>query len=414
MYDLCVIGGGAAGMSCAIAAGCNGKKVLLIDKNKKLGKKLYATGNGKCNLSNLKFDTSKHFNSNSDNYTKFLNSVFNNAYNDYSWPYKQLIDYMDYLGIYVINKQNYIYPSSTQASSVVWAMIDELKRTNVKIASNQEVISIEGKYPSFSIKCENETYTASRVVLANGGASYKALGGSKSGYQLAKSLGHTIHPIRPCLCGINVEEDITLLAGLRADVRILLIDDYDNIIQESEGEIQITNQGLSGICIFEISSKAGKLLEKGITPKVRVSFFNPHKNSAYNRLKDKINIGYFDDRTIIGAFNGYLNDKLAVYACTVNEIDGKQRATDTSKTDLINILNTLNCMEFNVTSLYDLEQAQLTAGGVDIDEINPANMESKLVKGLYIVGELLDIDGICGGYNLTFAMLSGYKAGKSI
>lgn len=410
MYDLCVIGGGAAGISCAIAAGRCGKKVLLLEKNNKLGKKLYATGNGKCNLTNSDFQIEKHFNSNDKDYVRFIETALDNAYNTKE-PMEQIIDLMESIGINTTNNNNYIYPSSAQASSVVWAMIDELKQCNVEILLNSKVLSITGKYPHFEIKCENEAFKALNVVLSNGGQAYKSLGGTTWGYTLAKNFGHSIVDIRPSLCGLCVEEDLSDIAGVRADATIHLKDNAGNTITTSQGELQLTKQGLSGICIFEISSKAGELIYNNISSKIQISFLD---NKAFQTLLNIIDGKKYGERTVIGLLNGFVNDKLAAYVCKLHNIDGKSKAKDLSSKELLKLTTTLNNMIFNVVSLYDMEQAQVTAGGVNIKEVNSNNMESKIVKGLYIVGELLDIDGICGGYNLTFAMLSGYKAGKSI
>lgn len=412
MYDLCVVGGGAAGISCAIAAGRLGLKVLLVDKNNKLGKKLYATGNGRCNLTNSQFDIIKHFNSSDNNYYAFVNDALDNAYNS-KIPNQQIIDYMDSIGIRTTNENNYIYPNSAQASSVVWAMVDELKLYNIEILLNTEIINIAGKYPSFIIKSQNKAYKASQVVLSCGGAAYKSLGGTTSGYNLAKNIGHNIIPIRPCLCGLEVKEDVSEIAGVRAKVHIKLTDTNNNSFGESSGELQLTKQGLSGICIFEISSQVGILLNKGITPIVNVSFFN-NTDNLYKLLIEKVEHNNIGNRTVVGWLNGYVNDKIAQYVCKKHNIDNKQISSQLLKTILLNIINDLNNMTFTVTNLYDMEQAQLTAGGIEISDINPKTMESNITEGLYIVGELLDIDGICGGYNLTFAMLTGLKAGKSV
>ena len=410
MYDICIIGGGAAGLSSAIAAGRSGKSVLLLEKNNKLGKKLYATGNGKCNLTNKNFQINLHYNSSMKEYDKFITSSLDNAYNNQE-PCQQIIELMKSIGINTQDNNNYIYPSSAQASSVVWAMLDELKLYNVEIRSNQKVLSITGKYPRFEIKCDNEAFNAAQVVLACGGEAYKSLGGCDMGYSFAKAYGHRIVNPRPSLCGLCVSEDLSDVAGVRADATITLLDNIGNIIKESKGELQLTKQGLSGICIFEISSKAGELLSNNNYPKVQISFID---DISYRYLLETIHTKAYGERTIIGLLNGYINDKLAGYVCKLYNIDPKSKAKDIPSEDLISLTNSLKNMIFNITKLYDMDQAQVTAGGVALDDIEPKTMESKIIPGLYIVGELLDIDGICGGYNLTFAMLSGYKAGKSI
>lgn len=414
MYDICIIGGGAAGLSCAITAGRLGLKVLLVEKNNKLGKKLYATGNGRCNITNYNFNIANNYNSSYDYYESFLYKAFNNAYNSKEANI-QILDFFESLGVYTVNDNNYIYPQSNQASSVVWSMIDEVNNYNIKILLNEEIISIAGKYPHFIIKSANQAYTASQVVLANGGEAYKSLGGTDSGYNLAKSNGHSVTNIMPCLCGLITEEDTMDIAGVRSKATIKLFNSSGNFIATSCGELQFTQQGLSGICIFELSSKIGKLLAAGERPELSISLLDtieaPHTyDSIISRIKNKL-IG---NRSLIGLLNGYVNDKIANYVCKINNINGKTKAIDIDKQQLIDIVSNLNNIRYHVKGLNNMDQAQVTAGGVNLDEIDPNTMESKYVDGLYIVGELLDIDGICGGYNLTFAILSGIKAGKSI
>jgi len=413
MYDLCIVGGGAAGLSCAIAAGKLGHKILLIDKNNKLGKKLYATGNGRCNLTNMNFDTEIHFNSSNSSYKSFLDMALKNAYSS-NEPYYQIIEFMSSLGILTMEDDGYVYPSSAQASSVVWAMLDAIKLYDVDLLQNEEVLSITGEYSNFSIKCKNETFKASKIVLANGGAAYKSLGGTTSGYDIAKKLGLDVYPYRPSLCGMCVNEDLNSIAGVRSHASIKLLDDKGNVLQASKGELQFTKQGVSGICIFELASKAGKMLEEGINPVLDISFVHSENNIIFNELIKKIDKIRNSNRSVVGFLNGVINDKLAGYICDINNISGKTKVSELSIIKLTEIINKLYSFKLKVSSLYDMEQAQVTAGGVNIMEVNPVTMESYNIPGLYIVGELLDIDGICGGYNLTFAILTGFKAGKSI
>ncbi len=413
MYDLCIIGGGAAGLSCAITAGRLGLKILLIDKNNKLGKKLYATGNGRCNITNMNFDSNAHYNSSSSDYNCFIDTALCAAYSSHA-PNKQIIEFMSSIGIFTMEENGYVYPSSAQASSVVWAMLDAIKNLDVTVVQKQEVLSITGKYPYFTIKCQNEDFNAAKIVLANGGAAYKSLGGSTSGYQIAKSLGHSVITHRPSLCGICVKECLDAVAGVRANAQIKLLDNKENVVQISKGELQLTKQGVSGICIYELSSKAGRLLEESINPILDISFIHNDDNRLYNQILKCIDSISDYNRTAIGFLNGYVNDKLAAYICDTNKISGKTMISELSKAQLTNLVDSLNSLKLHITSLYDIEQAQVTAGGVSISEINPETMESLKVPGLYITGELLDIDGICGGYNLTFAILTGIKAGKSV
>lgn len=412
MYDLCIVGGGAAGISCAITAGRLGLKVLLLEKNNKLGKKLYATGNGKCNLTNDYMEIKKHYNSASQDYENFISCVYANTYSKNS-PNQQIIEFMTSLGLNTVSNNNYIYPQSAQASSVVWAMLDELNCLDVEIRLKTEVLDVVYKESYFELKCENDAFKALQVVFANGGASYKSLGGTNSGYNLSQKLNHKVTPIRPCLCGLKTKEQLSDIAGVRSSAKIALYNNQD-LIAESQGELQFTKDGLSGICIFELSSKAGKLLHNKSYPKLCVDVLDTSgDDNTYNKLLILIEENKNSQRTLQGFLNGFINDKLAAYICKLNQIDAKSKLKDIPTEKLYQLVDSLKKLSFEICGLYDYEQAQLTAGGVAIDEINPNTMESKLIKGLYITGELLDIDGICGGYNLTFAILSGIKAGKS-
>lgn len=400
MYDLCIIGGGASGMSAAIAAAQKGLRVIILDRNKKLGKKIYATGNGKCNISNQNMNIKLNYNSDSENYISFLNECLGIS------PYEQIENFLNSLGVLTYDVNGYIYPQSLQASSVVWAMLDRLNELNVEFDFKQEISEIYKNGTHFVIKCPNGQITALQIVLSCGGRSYETLGGSKIGYELAQSFGHTVNPVRPALCGLVTAEDLTEIAGVRISAEASLIDDKGNTAASEKGELQINNYGLSGIMIFNLSSKAGRLLKNGENVYISVnlipSLTDDNIKSIYNASSG---------RTIIGFLNGIINDKLALYFSKRHGIGRKTTIKDLNYNELMNIISELRNFRLMVSDLCDFDSAQVCAGGVSIDEISPYDMMSKKVEGLYITGELLDIDGICGGYNLTFAILSGVRAG---
>ncbi len=398
MYDLCVIGGGAAGMCAAVAAAKNGLNVILLDRNDKLGKKLYATGNGRCNLTNRKFEFEEKYNSSGRDYSDFLKKSIG------SEPDKKLEKILFDMGILTHTVNGYVYPMSMQASSVVWGLIDQLNYYNVKIQNKQEINNIYINNNRFVIKCQNEEITASQLVLACGGMSYSKLGGTSMGYSLAKKMGHTIETVRPSLCSMKVKEELSILAGVRVNSTASLIF-KDEIIKRENGELQFNQDNISGIMIFNLSSMAGKLLNRGKVY-VEIDLLPELSDDETKQL-----LMQDSHRTVVGFLNGIVNDKIAKYIVSAMGFDGKSPINSLAYDNIIKMIDALHHFRLEILELNDFENAQVCAGGVSIDEINYEDFSSKKVDGLYIVGELLDIDGACGGYNITFAMLSGYKAG---
>ena len=400
LYDVCVIGGGMSGMTSAIATSVNGSKTLLIEKNSKLGKKIYATGNGKCNLTNKNIDINSHFNSGCPNYTEFLDVVLgDNACNE-------VIDFMSFLGVLTYDVNGYVYPVSNQASSVVWALTDKLRNCCVETLLNTEVKEIHKLGNAFHIVTDKETYFAKKLIIACGGNSYSKLGGTRSGYILSQMFNHNIIPIRPSLCGVKTKKNISELAGIRTRCKAS-IKYNDNEITET-GELQFTDYGISGIMIFNLSSKIGDMLNKGTKASVKLDFLYDIPDERIEKL-----IESNAERTILALFNGLINDKLATYIIKANNINPKEHINHIDKSIIYRIIDELKNYNLDIISLMDYDNAQVTAGGVDISEIDPKTFVSLKTKDLYIVGETLDIDGICGGYNITFAILSGMKAGWS-
>lgn len=405
MYDLCIIGGGASGMACAITAARKGLKCIIIEKEAKLGKKLYATGNGRCNITNKSFEKpyNQYYNSSNSGYLDFLEKLFGNED-----PDKEVINFINSIGIYTYDINSYVYPQSMQASSVMWALNDEIKRLNIEIRFKAMVDRIEYSDGLYMIYVLNEQIKALNVVLACGGAGYKSLGGSDKGYKLAKSLGVKCHPFRPSLCGMVTEENLMPLSGVRIRARAKLTfgscQEYTNssYISSEDGELQFTDYGISGIMIFNLSGKAGKLLEEGKSPIVVMDFLPDFDDKILFDAFER-----FDNRRPEAILNSFINDKLAAFII-------KNIEKSNSSYKISDIANELHNYKLEIKELKDFENAQVTAGGISLDEINPYDMSLINMKGMYAVGELTDIDGICGGYNLTYAIISGIRAGESI
>lgn len=402
MYDLCVIGGGAAGISCAIAAARQGLKVIICDRNNKIGKKLYATGNGKCNITNHDMNLLYKYNSSGAGYADFLNRCLGEH------PEKQIIEFCNFLGVLTYSSEGYVYPSSAQASTVVWAMLDCMKKYGVKIDFNSEIVDIGKMDYHFVIKAKNEQITASQVVLACGGRSYPSLGGTTAGYRLAQLFSHTIIPVRPSLCGIETTEDLSAASGVRAHATARILSDDKCVSGVEKGELQIAEYGVSGIMIFNLSSLAGRLIADGMDAVISINLLPEYTRE---QIIGMYNIS--QDRTVIGYLNGFINDKLAKFFAARHGIDGSLKLVQSNKKQIERLIDELFDFRIHIKGLRSYDNAQVCAGGVDISEIDPYTMMSRLIDGLYITGELLDIDGICGGYNLTFAILSGIRAGNA-
>lgn len=402
MYDVIIIGGGASGISAAIKAAAGGKKVLIIEKNNKLGKKLYATGNGKCNLTNSNCIITENYFSNDNNYEGFMKEVINTE------PSNDVIAFMESLGIKLYEKNGYFYPLSNQASSVVWAMIDKLNQYKVSINLKETVYDLNQESSAITVITDKSSYKAQKIILCCGGKSYEALGGSSLGYDLAKKLNVRLSKIRPSLCPLTTYEKTDAIAGVRTNCLANVINN-NKVVASEFGELQITDYGLSGIIIFNLSSIIGSLLENG--SKVTISL-DLLKDLTIEEIICFINNN--NSRTILGCLNGLLNDKLSLYILNSLNIDSKAHLSSLSDKDVYLISKALKDLKFGISGLKGYDQAQVCAGGVALDQINPENLSLFDNPRIKIVGEMLDVDGKCGGYNLTFAILSGMKAGSSI
>ncbi|MBQ8924432.1 MAG: aminoacetone oxidase family FAD-binding enzyme [Lachnospiraceae bacterium] len=405
MYDLCIIGGGMSAISCAVTAARRGLKVIILEKNDKLGKKIYATGNGRCNITNHNFSDNyaRYYNSSSAGYEEFLKTLFKS-----DCPDKEVIEFLNSVGIITYDINSYVYPKSFQASSLMWTFNDELKVLNVEILFKSEIRRIDIIDDRFEITASNRRITASNVVLACGGASYKKLGGGMGGYELAKSLNIDCTDISPALCGLKTIEDVGAVSGVRTRaVARLYCGSSDNsseknICATEEGELQITDYGLSGIMIFNLSSKTGRILKSGERAFIKLDLIpNVEDKVIYDIFN---NHPYRRDKALLNVF---INDKLAEYVL-------RRLEKDNMSYDTVDMIKLLHNFSFEIDGLMDFENAQVTAGGIYLDEINPENMSLRRHPGMYAIGEMTDIDGICGGYNLTYAIITGKRVGESI
>jgi len=401
-YDIAVIGGGASGLFfTALAAKLHkGLKIAVIEKNQRVGKKLMVTGNGRCNLTNIYTDKINYHGS----FVPFMDKVLSLC------PPQKTLDLFLEMGLVTrTDSVGRVYPKSNQASTVLDVLRFNCEKDNVEFLCDNKVTDIIKSKDFFKITTDKDVITADKVIFASGGAAAPKAGGDKSGYDLLKKLGHSICKLSPALCPVNVKSDyIRSLKGIRVQGKVSLLTEGKETFSE-EGEIQFTESALSGICVFNIS----QYIDNNKNQTLKINLIPEYSfNEIIQMLKNNRDIfGKLEaDNLMTGIFHKRISQALLKSADiklskTVSEINDKE---------LKSIAAAICGFEFKVSGVGDFSNAQVTKGGVDGKEIDPATMESKKTKGLYIIGEVLDCNGDCGGFNLQFAFATGYLAAIGI
>ena len=424
---IAVIGAGASGMMAAIQAAGKGAEVTCFEQKEKIGKKIYATGNGHCNFSNQKM-LDPTFQIKDGFYTKEPSKVEQALQRI---GVRKICTFFEQEGMLIRSREGYLYPYSGQAGTVVELLTRKLKQVNATIFCDVQVLAVkkrpDGRFQLVFQPGENcdkknlRNHTLfDRVILAGGGKAAPALGSDGSGFTLAAGLGHHVTGCRPSLCGVKCEGIFfSEWAGIRtaATVRVLS-QDRKEILTENTGEVQLTDYGISGIPTFQVSHVIGEHLnslhntgsvkENGVPLELD---FLPDFTEEYlqQQLQTRLRNTVTESLTLANLFMGMVNSKLL--ACILKQ-KGLQWEQRISFPDATALLQTLKHFPVNATGLNDFTQAQVTAGGVPLEEIDQ-NFQSLKVPGFFLCGELLDVDGICGGYNLQWAWTSGWIAGES-
>lgn len=395
-----VVGGGASGLMAAIAAARQGAAVTLLEKNRQTGKKLLVTGNGRCNFTNR--------NQRPSFYRTDHPELAMAALKAYSMP--ETVGFFERLGMLIKDRGGYLYPGSGQAASVAELLRLEAVRQNVKLKCDTEVLEIEKCQRIFRVKTEGWSYEADAVILCCGSMAAPDTGSTGDGYRFARRMGHRVIKPLPALTGLcAAEKDCGKLAGVRADARVVLYVDGERS-SEDEGEVQFTSYGLSGIPIFQISRFASRALDEGRSCHVELDLWLTHTPELIEQsLKDRRD--YAGGRRGTDALLGMFPEKLSAVLLERAGISLKKRDCDWTDEEYHRLAGQIKGMRFSITRCRGYEQAQVCTGGVPLDELQGTSMESALVPGLYLAGELLDVDGACGGYNLQWAWTSGYLAG---
>lgn len=398
-----VVGAGASGLVAAIKAAQQGHDVRILEGMNKPGKKILATGNGKCNVTNLYLDETC-YRSNDNTAIDTVGNIITPT---------QVMRFFRELGVYLKDRDGYIYPYSEQSSTILNSLLYQLEALNVPIVLETKVLAIQKKKDTFYIKTSGKNFEADAVIVATGGKAYEKLGSDGSGFLLLKELGHSIIEPVPALTALVTDDKYCKTwAGVRVQGRIDLMID-GTIRHRQAGELQLTNYGISGVPTFQVSRYAARALQEGkkvvaildLMPEVETEELAELLFETFQRCAYKS----FDQ-----VMEGFLNWKLC-QALFLTIHQGKQvKAKDISKKNISKIVDTIKHYPLNITGTNGFDQAQVTCGGVSTKEINAQTMESKLVKGLYLTGEVLDVDGTCGGYNLQWAFATGMIAGTCI
>lgn len=406
--EIIIIGGGASGLMCASI--CSENKdchVTLLEKNEKLGKKIYITGKGRCNVTNL--CGTDDFLQNVVVGGKFLYSALSN------FPPQKTVEFFESNGTKLkVERGRRVFPQSDKASDITKTFAKILAKNNVKIISNCIVRDIRKENERFVVASNKGQFEADMVVVATGGVSYSSTGSTGDGYAFAKSFGHNVISPKPALVPIILKDYDGSLAGLTLkNIQVsLVLKDNSNTKNKSLsefGELLFTHHGVSGPTVLTISSFANKFNLSGaklaIDLKPAVSL-----DELDIRLQNDIAFGA--KRELKTALKDYMPQSLIGEFLRHAGVSGAKRLCDLSKTDRANIVRTLKSLVFNINGLDKIDFAVVTSGGIDTREINPKTMESKLVSGLFFVGETLDVDALTGGYNIQIALSTGVAAGK--
>ncbi len=420
MKHIIVIGGGAAGMMAAIQSARLGCQTTIIEKNEKLGKKLFITGKGRCNLTNA-CDVSDFFDFVVSN-KKFLYSAI------YTFSNQDTVQFFEELGLKTKTERgNRVFPLSDKSSDVIRALEHECQRLGVNICLNQKVESIltgtgqENRPVVTGVRLADGTKkNADRVIMATGGVSYPGTGASGDGLKIAQRLGHTITDLRPGLTGIETaEKDIALLQGVSCHLCRLTVTgerEAKKRIFDESGELLFTHFGVSGPVILSASSRLGdRILNGSRTGKplyLHVDFkpWLDEEKLAGEILKKREEMQNAEIKKIVRAF---LPEKIVRVLLSRWGIDPHKKANQMTKEDRRILCRGMKDFCLTMTGLRKIDEAIITRGGVSVNEVDPSTMESRQVSGLYMTGEMLDVDALTGGFNLQIAWSTGYLAGVS-
>lgn len=403
MYDVIIIGAGASGLMAAAVAASKGARVALLEHKDDIGKKILATGNGRCNVTNTDMSVNKFHGS---------KALIKNGLSQFN--YADTIRFFKELGIPAYDNAGYIYPNSRQAASVVAAFRMELMRFHVDVKTGINITDIKpaDDRTGYCIQTDNGSFKSKRLIIACGLTASPKLGSDGSLFRQIEALGHHIQKPLPALCGFSCDGlNFKKITGVRCDATVASVID-GQMTEQNTGELQLADYGISGIPVFQISSLMSRALNKGQKVEVIIDFLPAFSDDELNGyIKDR-SITTTDNRSLNEMLNGLLNNKLLLELIHKSGVSPDKKGRLLTDDDCKSLTRSIKHTAVSVKKPRGLEFAQVCAGGIYTKEIDVRTLESKIHPGLYFCGELLDVDGICGGYNLQWAWTSGYIAGE--
>ena len=409
MSQVIIIGGGAAGMMAAIAAAGAGHKVCIYEKNEKLGKKIYITGKGRCNVTNA-CDTEELFQNVVHN-AKFLYSSF------YAFTNTDIMDLIEKHGCPLKTERgNRVFPISDKSSDVIHALTAALRKLGVEVELHEEVADVlaeDGHVTGVRLKRGQKVVFADAVIVTTGGLSYPSTGSTGDGYRFAKELGHTITDLSPALVPFVAKEDVCKeLQGLSLRNISVQIRNGKKVLYEEFGEMLFTHFGVSGPVLLSASSYVASVLKKGpltlsidLKPALSVEQLDARILRDFEEAKNK---------QYKNSLNHLLPAKLVSVIIERSGISPEKKVNEITREERHQLVQAVKDFSITLVGLRDYKEAIITQGGVSVREVNPSTMESKKTAGLYFAGEVLDLDAVTGGFNLQIAWSTGYLAGISI
>ena len=408
MSKVLVIGGGAAGMMAAVAAAYNGNEVHLFEKNEKLGKKIYITGKGRCNVTNAS-DIENHF-SNIIRNSKFLYSAYNCLNSE------DICTMIESTGIELKTERgNRVFPKSDKSSDVIWALTKLMRNVGVTLHLECNVSEINTDIEQIILKdSKGNSFEGDKCIIATGGLSYPITGSTGDGYEFAKKMGHTIEKTYPSLVPFNINEEYCKrMQGLSLkNIALKIVDENEKIYFDEQGEMLFTHFGISGPLVLSASGYLSDIIGK-------------HKFCAYVDLKPALDKETLDKR-ILKDFKENMNKnfnnsidkllpkKMIPVIIELSGISPYKKVNEITKEERERLVDIIKNLPLHILGVRGYNEAIITKGGVSVKEINPKTMESKLISNMYFAGEVLDLDALTGGYNLQIAWSTGYLAGSSI
>lgn len=403
MKRIAIIGGGASGMMAACHAARDGAEVTIFEKQDKVGKKILITGNGRCNITNRDMGSHKYHAKN----PRFPDTVLS------KFGLEDTEKFFESLGLPLKEGKNgKLFPASLQASSVVKVFVYELNRKKVSLELHRKVDAIRPAGDSFEIvTAGREKRSFDSVILSAGSCAYPQVGGTMSGFDLAQTLGHTVINPFPAILPINIPlKALHRLQGIKWDCGIQAVF-RDKVLSAAEGEVLFTGYGLSGTAALDISRAVNEMILKGKTPDIILDFF---PGISSRELMDRFSMLWSDmSKKLSFSLMGCINDRIPQVVLEICGVNPDIRVSSLDAPGRSRVVDAFKSFRLSPGKPRSFQEAVVAAGGIDIDEVDPSTMESKIVRNLYITGELLDIDGVSGGYNLQFAWSTGAIAGMS-